>query len=187
MLAPSGGSILSSPAKKEYGKKDAAKGRDPAFGFHPCIRHRYCGCTWYGVPGKLVAASVPCERVSRPLAAALLLTHCISGLIAFFGAGSCCVLIFSMQAGWRPPGAIFFLHRRRKNMERKTPLRAGAPALRTHPLGGGREYSRTLYGVPNKLVTASVVRPGEQTACRCACAYDAGCGLASRHRGNLFR
>ena len=43
-----------------------------------------------------------------------------------------------MQPCYRPPGAIFFLLRRRKNMERKTPLRAGAPALRTHPLGGGR-------------------------------------------------
>ena len=43
-----------------------------------------------------------------------------------------------MQTGWRPPGAIFFLLRRRKNMERKTPLRAGGPALRTHPLGGCR-------------------------------------------------
>ena len=43
-----------------------------------------------------------------------------------------------MQKGWRPPGAIFFLLRRRKNMERKTPLRAGAPVLRTHPLGGCR-------------------------------------------------
>ena len=61
-------------------------------------------------------------------------------------------------------------------MERKTPLRAGGPALRTHPLGGRRDYSRTLYGVPNKLVTASVIRPGEQTACRCACAYE-GAGV----------
>ena len=35
-LAPSGGHILSSPAKKEYGKKDAAQGGgDPALRTHP--------------------------------------------------------------------------------------------------------------------------------------------------------
>ena len=35
-LSPSGGHILSSPAKKEYGKKDAAQGGgDPALRTHP--------------------------------------------------------------------------------------------------------------------------------------------------------
>ena len=44
-----------------------------------------------------------------------------------------------MQAGWRPPGAIFFLLRRRKNMERKTPRRAGwTPPYEPTPLGGCR-------------------------------------------------
>ena len=79
------------------------------------------------------------------------------------------------QITWRPPGARFFLLQRRKNRGRKTPLRAGGgpPALRTHPCIRRRGCSRTLYGVPGRFVTASVVRPGEQTACRCACAYDA--------------
>ena len=86
------------------------------------------------------------------------------------------VLIFSVQTGWRPPGAIFFLLRRRKNMERKTPRRAGcSPPYGPTPLGGCRGCSRTLYQLPGRLVTASVVRPGVLAACRCACAYDAGC------------
>ena len=103
---------------------------------------------WVGVGGRggLVRATrqiCECIRalypVSRPLAAALLLTHCGCDLMAFFGAGNRCVLIFSMQAGWRPPGAIFFLLRRRKNMERKTPRRAGwSPPYGPTPLGGCR-------------------------------------------------
>ena len=62
------------------------------------------------------------------------------------------------QIYYRPPGARFFLHQRRKSRGRKTPLRAGGgpPALRTHPCLRRRDYSRTLYGVPGKLVTASV-------------------------------
>ena len=39
-----------------------------------------------------------------------------------------------------------------------------------------RGCSRTLYGVPGRLVTASVIRPGEQTACRFAVAYE-GAGV----------
>ena len=74
LLSPSGGHILSSPAKKEYGKKDAAQ------------------------------------------------------------------------------GGVF-------------------PALRTHPLGWVSVVRVGLYGLPGKLVTASVIRPGEQTARRFACAY----------------
>ena len=35
-----------------------------------------------------------------------------------------------------------------------------------------RDYSRTLNGVPDRFVTASVVRPGVLAACRCACAYE---------------
>ena len=96
-----------------------------------CVRHR--SRALYGVPGRLVTASVPCGLVCGPLAASLLLTHCGCGLGDFFWLAGFCVLIFSMRKGWRPPGAIFFLLRRRKNMERKTPLRAGGPALRTHP------------------------------------------------------
>ena len=100
-LAPSGGPILSSPAKKESGKKDAAKGggravrKRPACAFASqmplierergsktapftlslpgarlgCVRHRRR--TLYGVPGKLAPASVPCDPVSKPLAASL--------------------------------------------------------------------------------------------------------------------
>ena len=60
-------------------------------------------------------------------------------MMAFFGAGSLCVLMISMRKGYRPPGAIFFLLRRRKNMERKTPRRAGcSPPYVPTPLGGCR-------------------------------------------------
>ena len=43
-----------------------------------CIRDRVsvAWVAWYGLPDKLASASVPCELVSRPLAASLLLTHC---------------------------------------------------------------------------------------------------------------
>ena len=129
----------------------------------------------------------------------------VSDLMAFGGVGSLCVLIFSMQPGYRPPGAIFFLLRRRKNMERKTPLRAGGPSASVRPLAFAlqmpylierergsktapftlslpgarsncvRHRSRTLYQLPGRVVTASVVRPGVLAACRFACAYDGGC------------
>ena len=114
------------------------------------------------------------DLVSKPLAASLALTTQGASLQAAV-VGGFLILISSMQWGYRPPGAPFFLLRRRKNRGRKTPLRAGGPALRTHPLGGGRGCSRTLYQLPGRLVTASVIRPGEQTACRFACAYDALC------------
>ena len=84
-LPPSGGHILSSPAKKEYGKKDAAQG-----GVFPALRTHPLGWgsgTWveqYGLPDKLASASVPWWLVSRPLAASLLLTHCGCDLMDFF-------------------------------------------------------------------------------------------------------
>ena len=73
--APSGGHILSSPAKKEYGKKDAAQGggsrpKDPPLG--------WVSVAWvvmFRLPGRLVSASVPCHPVSKPLAASLALTR----------------------------------------------------------------------------------------------------------------
>ena len=71
-LAPSGGHILSSPAKKEYGKKDAAQGGVfPALRTHPLGWVSVVRVAWYGLPDKLASASVPCELVSRPLAASL--------------------------------------------------------------------------------------------------------------------
>ena len=59
-LTPSGGHILSSPAKKEYGKKGAAHG-----GVFPALRTHPLG--WVSVvlvglfrlPGKFASASVP--------------------------------------------------------------------------------------------------------------------------------
>ena len=71
-LTPSGGHILSSPAKKEYGKKDAAQGGgDPALRTHPLGWGSVAWVAWYGLPGKFASASVPCKLVSRPLAASL--------------------------------------------------------------------------------------------------------------------
>ena len=67
------------------------------------------------------------------------------------------ILIFSMRSCNRPPGAPFFLLRRRKNMERKTPLRAGVvPALRTHPLGWVSVVRVVMFRLPDKLASASV-------------------------------
>ena len=51
LLAPSGGHILSSPAKKEYGKKDAAQGGgDPALRTHPLGWVSVEQVAWYGLP-----------------------------------------------------------------------------------------------------------------------------------------
>ena len=59
-LAPSGGHILSSPAKKEYGKKDAAQGGvDPALRTHPLGWVSVVRVEQYGLPGKFASASVP--------------------------------------------------------------------------------------------------------------------------------
>ena len=58
-----------------------------------CVRHR--SRALYGVPGRLVTASVPCKLVCRPLAASLLLTHCGCDLMAFF-------------QGWKPLRLNFF-------------------------------------------------------------------------------
>ena len=63
-LAPSGGHILSSPAKKEYGKKDAAQGGgDPALRTHPLGWVSVAWVAWYGLPDKLVTASVPLSLI----------------------------------------------------------------------------------------------------------------------------
>ena len=95
-LTPSGGHILSSSAKKEYGKKDAAQGGvDPALRTHPL---GWVSVAWVGLfrlPGKFASASVPCKLVCGPLAASLLLTHCGCDLMAFF-------------QGWKPLRLNFF-------------------------------------------------------------------------------
>ena len=50
-LAPSGGHILSSPAKKEYGKKDAARvAGAPALRTHPLGWGSVAWVAWYGLP-----------------------------------------------------------------------------------------------------------------------------------------
>ena len=96
-LAPSGGHILSSPAKKEYGKKDAAQGGVfPALRTHPLGWVAVVRVAWYGLPDKLASASVPCELVSRPLAAALALTTQRASLLAGV-VGGFLILISSMR------------------------------------------------------------------------------------------
>ena len=109
---------------------------------------------------------------------------------------NCCTLMSARSISQRPPGARFFLQQRRKNRGRKTPLRAGGgrpqasgPSIcfanaflierergsKTAPftlsLPGARSNcvrhrSRTLYQLPGRFVTASVVRPGKLAACR---------------------
>ena len=98
------------------------------------------------------------------------------------------ILISSRQFCYRPPGAPFFLLRRRKNRGRKTPLRAGAPALRTHPLGGGRGRGWLCFNYQADLQVHPCPIPGEQTACRFACAYALRWGLDTFFQGcTLFR
>ena len=59
-LAPSGGHILSSSAKKEYGKKDAAQGGvDPALRTHPLGWVSVVRVVMFRLPGKFASASVP--------------------------------------------------------------------------------------------------------------------------------
>ena len=59
-LSPSGGHILSSPAKKEYGKKDAAQGGgDPALRTHPLGWVSVAWVEQYGLLGRFASASVP--------------------------------------------------------------------------------------------------------------------------------
>ena len=115
--------------------------------------------------------------MSWPLAAALLLTHCGCSLGDFFWLAGFCVLIFSMRKGYRPPGAIFFLLRRRKNMERKTPRRAGcSPPYEPTPLGGCRWRGWVSFDYQANLRVHPCPIPGEQTACRFAVAYE-GAGV----------
>ena len=71
------------------------------------------------------------------------------------------------QIYYRPPGAIFFLHRRRKNMERKTPRRAGcSPPYEPTPWVG--------VGGAGGLVSTS------RQICDCIRALIAGVRAASR-------
>ena len=88
------------------------------------------------------------------------------------GAGGFCVLIFSMQWGYRPPGAIFFLLRRRKNMERKTPRRAGGPPpYEPTPLGGCRWCGWLVRATRQICECIRALIAGVRAACRFAVAY----------------
>ena len=59
-LAPSGGHILSSPAKKEYGKKDAAQGGVfPALRTHPLGWVSVAWVVMFRLPSRFVTASEP--------------------------------------------------------------------------------------------------------------------------------
>ena len=104
-LPPSGGPILSSPAKKEPGKKDAAKGGGgpPPLDLTPCLPHRYYSRTLYRLPGRFARASVPCKPVRKPLAASLSLTECGGDLAATVVDGFCVVSV-----GTKGPGALGF-------------------------------------------------------------------------------
>ena len=105
-LAPSGGHILSSLAKKEYGKKDAAQGGGGPRPTYPP--------PWVGVGGA-AAHCTSCQAdlflhpssglVCKPLAAALALTTQGASLLAAVVRGFL-ILISSRQACWRPPGLV---------------------------------------------------------------------------------
>ena len=89
--------------------------------------------------------------MSWPLAASLALTTLCASLQAAV-VGGFLILISSRQACWRPPGAPFFLLRRRKNRGRKTPPKAGTPPLDSTPAYGigtagahGTGYQASLW------------------------------------------
>ena len=105
-------------------------------------------------------------------------------MLAPFGAGGFYVLIISILFCYRPPGAIFFLLRRRKNMERKTPRRAGcSPPYEPTPLGGCRWCGWLCFDYQANLPVLPCPIPGEQTACRFAVAYALRWGLDRFFRG----
>ena len=56
----------------------------------------------------------------------------------------------------------------RERGSKTAPFTLSLPGARSNCV---RHRSRALYGVPGRFATASVVRPGEQTACRFAVAY----------------
>ena len=123
-LTPSGGHILSSPAKKEYGKKDAAQGGVvPALRTHPLGWVSVAWVVMFQLPGRLVSASVPCKPVSRPLAASLLLTHCGCDLMDFFQG---CTLFCFNEKDFRDGGLqISTLRRKRKRSGKRPAHQAG--------------------------------------------------------------
>ena len=62
-LAPSGGHILSSPAKKEYGKKDAAQGGGtPPYEPTPLGGCRWCGWVSFDYQADLSVHPYPVSR-----------------------------------------------------------------------------------------------------------------------------
>ena len=124
MPPPSGGHILSSSAKKEYGKKDAAQGGvDPALRTHPLGWGSVARVEQYQLPDKLASASVPCKLVCGPLAASLLLTHCGCDLKAFFQG---CTLFRFNEKGFRDASLqIRTLRRKRKRSGKRFAHQAG--------------------------------------------------------------
>ena len=84
-LTPSGGHILSSSAKKEYGKKDAAQG-----GGFPALRTHPLGWGSVAWVGYVLTTRQICRCIRAliaamlPLAASLLLSHCGCDLGDFF-------------------------------------------------------------------------------------------------------
>ena len=71
----------------------------PALRTHPLGWGSVAWVEQYGLPGKFASASVPCKLVSRPLAASLLLTHCVGDLIPFFRAAPCIVSASAAASG----------------------------------------------------------------------------------------
>ena len=139
------------------------------------------GCRWCGWVSFDYQANLPVLPCPDSWCAGRLPLRCSlrTAVVAwgiFFGAGSRCVFNFFQASGLAPSGGHILSSPAKKEYGKKDAAQGGgAPPYVPTPLGGGREYSRTLYQLPGRFVTASVVRPGEQTACRCACAYDAGC------------
>ena len=90
----------------------------PALRTHPLGWVSVVRVAWYGLPGKFASASVPCKRVSRPLAASLLLTHCGCGLMAFFRG---CTLFRFNEKDFRDGGLQARTLRRKRKRSGKRP------------------------------------------------------------------
>ena len=99
-------------------RKTPLRAGAPALRTHPLGWVSVVRVAWYGLPDKLASASVPCKLVCGPLAASLLLTHCISDLIAFLQG---CTLFRFNEKDFREGGLQASTLRRKRKRSGKRP------------------------------------------------------------------
>ena len=134
-LAPSGGHILSSPEKKEYGKKDAARvaGCSPPYGPTPLGGGRWCGWVSFDYQANLQVHPCPDSWCAGrlPLRCCLRTAGVTWGI--FFVAGSFCVLNFYHAIGLSPSGGHILSSPAKKEYGKKDAARVAGVAGRKRP------------------------------------------------------